>query len=138
MYRNAYEEAYSRATNPETREAFWREQSSSVDWIRAPTTILDQSRPNFPRWFKDGVLNMSYNCIDRHLKDLPDQLALIWESPVSNQSKTYTFTELHYHVSKMAGLMRSFGIEKGDRVIIYLPMIPEACFSMLACARIGF
>lgn len=137
QHENAYDVAYRRATDPTTRDDFWREHSHMVDWVRKPSIILDQTRKNFPLWFKDGELNMSYNCIDRHLKDSASQMALIWESPVTNQCKTYTFTELYYHVSKLAGLMTSFGITKGDRVIIYLPMIPEACFAMLACCRIG-
>ena len=137
VFTNKYEEMYSLASDPSTRESFWEQESKKVDWIRRPTRILDEISPNYSIWFKDGLLNMSYNCVDRHLKDCENQMAVIYESPITNTSKTYTYRELFENVSKMAGLIQSFGVQKGDRVIIYLPMIPEAVFAMLGCARIG-
>ena len=134
---NAYYDQYKEASDPATREAFWAKHAEKVDWYRKPSKILDEVAPNSSLWFKDGLLNMCYNCIDRHLQDCGSSLALIYESPVTKKSKTYTFTELYYHVSKFAGLMKSYGVGKGDRVIIYMPMFPEAIFAMLASCRLG-
>ena len=134
---NAYDRDYELALDPKTREAYWLKHSEKVDWYRKPTQILTEAPPNQSLWFKDGLLNMCYNCVDRHLADCGSSLALIYESPVTKRSKVYTFTELYYHVAKFAGLIKSFGVGKGDRVIIYMPMIPEALFAMLACARLG-
>lgn len=134
---NPYDQHYKEALDPNTREAYWLRHAQKVSWFRQPTKILNQVPPNHSLWFEDGILNMCYNCVDRHLNDCGSSLALIYESPVTKKSRTYTFTELYYHVAKLAGLMKSFGVGKGDRVIIYMPMIPEAIFSMLACARLG-
>ncbi len=133
----AYDMQYKMALDPKTREAFWAQHAEKVDWIKKPTKILDEVPPNYSLWFKDGLLNMCYNCIDRHLVDCGSSLALIYESPVTKACRTYTYTELYYHVCKMAGLMKSLGVKKGDRVIIYMPMIPEAIFAMLATCRLG-
>lgn len=120
--------------------SFWAEQSKRLDWITAPTKIKsgDVARPDLPiKWFEDGVLNVSVNCIDRHLAQRADQTALIWESEAPGAQEQISYRQLHQHVCRLANVLRSVGISKGDRVIIYLPMIPEAVYAMLACARIG-
>ena len=89
------------------------------------------------KWFYDGTLNASYNCIDRHLLDKPDQIAIIWEGDDPNDSLKITYKELHKKVSKFANMLKHYGVQKGDRVTIYMPMIPEAAYAMLACSRIG-
>jgi propionyl-CoA synthetase len=99
--------------------------------------VLDYSRPPFAKWFVGGETNLCYNAVDRHLKDRPDQNALIFISTETDTEKTYSFSELHAEVNRCAAMMQGLGVGKGDRVLIYMPMIPEACFAMLACARIG-
>jgi propionyl-CoA synthetase len=100
--------------------------------------VLDASNPPFYRWFPDGVLNTCYNALDRHVRDgRADQAALIYDSPVTGTARTYTFGELLDEVARFAGVLRSLGVDRGDRVIIYMPMIPEAVIAMLGCARIG-
>jgi propionyl-CoA synthetase len=136
-FANKYEEHFALAAAEDTREDFWREQAKMVDWYKEPETILDQSNPPFYRWFKGGVMNTSYNCIDRHALKNPHQRALIYESTVANKTQEYTYGELLDNVSRLAGVLQKFGVEKGDTVIIYMPMIPEVVFSMLAASRIG-
>jgi propionyl-CoA synthetase len=136
-FANKYEEHFALAADESTREAFWAEQAKMIDWYKEPTNILDQTNPPFYRWFKGGVMNTSYNCIDRHAMKNPHQRALIYESTVANKTQEYTYAELLDNVARLAGVLQKFGVEKGDAVIIYMPMIPEAVFSMLACARIG-
>jgi len=136
-FANKYEEHFALASDEDTREGFWREQSKLIDWHKEPETILDQSNPPFYRWFKDGVMNTAYNCIDRHALKNPHQRALIYESTVANKTQEYTYGELLDNASRFAGVLQKFGVQKGDAVIIYMPMIPEVVFSMLACARIG-
>lgn len=117
---------------------FWAEQAKRVSWTKAPNTILDKDANGVDIWFPDGELNSSYLALDRHIElGRGDQLALIYDSPVTDTVKKYTYTELRDEVAKFAGVLKSLGIERGDRVIIYLPMIPEAAISMLACARLG-
>ena len=119
-------------------DGFWGEAARAIDWYRAPTTVLDASNPPFYRWFADGVMNTCFNALDRHVRDgRGDQAALIYDSPVTGTQRTYTYTELLDEVARFAGVLRSLGVDKGDRVIIYMPMIPEALIAMLACARIG-
>jgi acetyl-CoA synthetase len=120
-------------------ESFWREQASRVDWIKKPTRIKNTSFTGDVqiRWFEDGTLNASATCLDRHLATRGDQPAIIWEGDDPNQSKTITYRELHEQVCRLANALKSLGVKKGDRVSIYLPMVPEAAVSMLACARIG-
>lgn len=118
-------------------EEFWAEQSKLIDWIKEPQTILDKSNPPFYKWFKGGQLNTCYNCVDRHAAKRPDALALIYESSMTGETKTYTYKELLDLVSRFAGVLKAHGIEKGDRVIIYMPMIPEAIVAVLACTRLG-
>src|SRR6201986_2967682 len=133
-----YKEMYARSvSNP---SAFWDEQAKRVDWIKAPHKIENWSfaRGNISiKWFEDGVLNVAHNCIDRHLHSRGDQTAIIWEGDDPSQSKHITYRELHDEVCRMANILRTRNVKKGDRVTIYLPMIPEAAYAMLACARIG-
>jgi propionyl-CoA synthetase len=119
------------------RDAFWAEQARLIDWQTQPVTICDTSRPPFTRWFAGGTTNLCHNAVDRHLKDRADQPALIYVSTETGQEKTYSFRELHAQVQRMAAVLLELGVARGDRVLIYMPMIPEAAFAMLACARIG-
>ncbi|MBI1404893.1 MAG: acetate--CoA ligase [Caulobacter sp.] len=121
-------------------EGFWREVASRLDWIRPPTKIKDVSfnKHDFHiRWFEDGVLNVSANCLDRHLPHRADQTAFIWEGDDPADSKTITYAQAHEEVCRMANVLKDLGVRKGDRVTIYMPMIAEAAYAMLACARIG-
>ena len=119
-------------------EEFWAERAADIRWIKVPKRILDDTRPPFYRWFPDGVLNTCFNALDRHvIEGRADQAALIYDSPVTGTQQTYTYAELLDLVARAAGILRNLGVTKGDRVLIYLPMIPEAVISMLACARIG-
>ena len=121
----------------ENPEAFWAEQAQLIDWQTPPQQICDWSNPPFAHWFRGGTTNLCHNAVDRHLKDRPDQAALIYVSTETNQEKTYTFRELHTEVQRAAAMLKGLGVQKGDRVLIYMPMIAEAAFAMLACARIG-
>ena len=120
-----------------TPEAFWAEQATLIDWHTAPTQILDASRPPFAHWFVGGTTNLCHNAVDRHLVERGDQAALIYVSTETGAEKTYSFAELHAEVQRVAASLIALGVTRGDRVLIYLPMIPEAAFTMLACARIG-
>ena len=119
------------------RDAFWSEQAKLVDWKTPPQQICDYSNPPFAKWFVGGTTNLCHNAIDRHLKDRADQSALIFVSTETDVEKVYTFRELHAEVQRMAAALKDLGVKKGDRVLIYMPMIAEAAFAMLACARIG-
>ena len=119
------------------RDAFWAEQAKRIDWHTPPKTICDYSNPPFARWFEGGTTNLCHNAVDRHLKDRPDQIALITVSTETDTEQTYTFRQLHAHVQTMAAALQGLGVHKGDRVLIYMPMVAEAAFAMLACARIG-
>ena len=121
----------------EDRDNFWSEQAKTVDWQIQPQQICDYSNPPFAKWFVGGTTNLCHNAIDRHLKDRGDQAALIFVSTETDQEKTYTYKDLHAEVQRMAAILQNFGVVKGDRVLIYMPMIAEASFAMLACARIG-
>jgi propionyl-CoA synthetase len=117
---------------------FWADAANNIDWYQPPSVVLDDSNPPFYRWFPDGVLNTCFNAVDRHVRDgRAEQPALIYDSPVTGTQRTYTFAALRDEVARFAGVLRGLGVDKGDRVIVYLPMIPEALFAMLACARIG-
>ncbi len=121
-------------------EAFWKEQSEILDWYKAPTKIKSTSFEQDDlhiRWFEDGELNLSYNCIDRHLKERANATAIIWEGDTPEQEQRISYQMLHDNVCRLANGMKSLGIGKGDRVTIYMPMVPEVAFAMLACARIG-
>ena len=138
MDRPAYEAARKAARD--TPEAFWAQEARRLDWITPPTRIKDVSfdKADFHiRWFEDGVLNVSANCIDRHLPQRRDETAIVWEGDDPADSRRITYGELHAEVCRMANVMKAHGVKKGDRVTLYLPMIPEAAYAMLACARIG-
>ena len=119
------------------RDAFWAEQARLIDWQTPPQTICDYSNPPFASWFAGGTTNLCHNAVDRHLKDRADQPALIFVSTETEQEKVYSFRELHAEVQRMAAALKELGVKKGDRVLIYMPMIAEAAFAMLACTRIG-
>jgi propionyl-CoA synthetase len=119
-------------------EGFWGEQAGLVDWIRKPERVLDDSRPPFYRWFPDATLNTCYNALDRHVvAGHADRTALVYDSAVAHTQATFTYAQLLEEVAAFGGVLRTLGVGKGDRVVIYLPMIPEAVVAMLACARIG-
>ena len=116
---------------------FWSEQAKLIHWEKPFNQVLDYSNPPFSKWFEGGLTNLCYNAVDRHLAERGEQIALVAVSTETNQEKTYTFQELHTEVNRMAAILKTNGVNKGDRVLIYMPMIAEACFAMLACARIG-
>ena len=119
-------------------EAFWGEAAKGISWYREPTIMLDDSRAPLYKWFSDGVLNTCYNALDRHVENgLGATTALIYDSPVTNTKTTYTYDELLHETAHFAGALRELGVEKGDRVVIYMPMIPQSAIAMLACARLG-
>jgi propionyl-CoA synthetase len=118
-------------------QGFWGEVAAGVDWTRKWDRVLDDSRPPFYRWFAGGELNTCHNALDRHLAKRADQAALIYDSPVTNTVRSYTYRQLTDEVARFAGVLAGLGIAKGDRVIVYMPMVPEAVIAMLACARIG-
>ena len=119
-------------------EKFWQNVSEDIFWFKKPTKILDNSNPPFYKWFGDGVTNTCYNAIDTHIdQGKGDRTALIYDSPITNYKAKFTYNELREKISKFAGALDNQGIKKGDRVIIYMPMIPEAVIAMLACGRIG-
>ena len=117
---------------------FWAEAAQAIDWEKRWDSVLDDSNPPFYLWFRGGRLNTCYNALDRHVeRGRGDQAALIYDSPVTGQIKYFTYRELRDDVARLAGALRDLGVEKGDRVIIYMPMVPEAAMAMLACARLG-
>jgi len=119
------------------RDAFWAEEAKLIHWQRPFGQVLDYSRPPFARWFVGGETNLCHNAVDRHLAARGAQAALVWISTEVDKSRSYTYQELHFEINRVAAMMQSLGVRRGDRVIIYMPMIPEAAFAMLACARIG-
>ena len=132
---NVKEEAYARADSD--REAFWADAAERLDWGRKWDQVLDWSNPPFAKWFVGGKLNASYNCVDRHVeRGLGDKVAYHWIGEPGD-TRTLTFADLKREVSKAANALKELGVEKGDRVAIYMPMIPETAVAMLACARIG-
>ena len=132
----SYADVYQRSMDDPN--GFWSEAAEALDWDIEPTVILDDSNPPFYRWYPDGVLNTCHNALDRHVDSgRGDQAALIYDSPVTDTIARYTYRELRDEVAQLAGALTELGITKGDRVIIYMPMIPEAVMAMLACARIG-
>jgi len=131
-----YSQVYARwQENP---EAFWREAAEALHWITPPRTVFDGESGVYGRWFPDGLCNTSFNCLDRHIADgRGEQAAIIYDSPVTNQKRSLTYAELLREVELLGHMLKGFGIKKGDRVIIYMPMVPEALVAMLASARIG-
>jgi propionyl-CoA synthetase len=119
------------------RDAFWAEQAGLIDWQRPFNQVCDYSNPPFARWFVGGTTNLCHNAVDRHAATHPDRQALIWVSTEVDKEQVYSFGQLQREVERMAAILQSLGVRKGDRVLVYMPMIPEAAFAMLACARIG-
>jgi propionyl-CoA synthetase len=133
---STYRQEHTRSLEDPT--GFWGEQGALIDWIHEPTQVLDDSAAPFYRWFADGSLNTCYNALDRHVAaGRGQQAALIYDSPVSDTQQSWTYTELLDRVADFAGGLAGRGVQKGDRVLIYMPMIPEAVVAMLACARLG-
>ncbi len=131
-----YAEIYRRSL--EDPEGFWAEQAEAIDWIRRFDRVLDDSNPPFYRWFRGGELNTCWNAVDRHVeRGRGGQAAIIYDSAMTGEKRRITYRELRDLVARFAGVLRANGIEKGDRVILYMPMVPEAVIAMLACARIG-
>ena len=118
-------------------QGFWAEQAQLIEWFKPFDQVLDYSKPPFAKWYVGGKTNLCHNAVDRHLKTQADARALVAVSTETDQEKVYTFKELHTEVNRMAAILKAQGVAKGDRVLIYMPMIAEACFAMLACARIG-
>jgi propionyl-CoA synthetase len=133
---NLYDAAFSESINdPET---FWAKAAEDCHWYKRWDKVLDDSNKPFYRWFTGGMVNTCYNALDYHVENgRGDQAALIYDSPVTDTIKTYTYSELRDEVASFAGVLAGQGVVKGDRVIIYMPMIAEAAIAMLACARIG-
>jgi acetyl-CoA synthetase len=133
-----YEQLYKEAND--TPETFWREQAKRINWIKPFTKVkntnFDSSRVSI-KWFEDGVLNVCANCVDRHVQTRGEQIAIIWEGDDPIESKIITYADLYDQVCRFANVLKNLGAKKGDRVTIYMPMIPEAAYAMLACARIG-
>lgn len=131
----AYQDFHRRSI--EQRDEFWAEQARLIDWHQPFQRVLDYSRPPFAKWFVGGLTNLCHNALDRHLAARGDQNALIYISSETGRNRTYTYRELHAEVNRCAAAIMAQGVAKGDRVLIYMPMIPEAVFAMLACARLG-
>ncbi|MBS2039629.1 AMP-binding protein [bacterium] len=133
---SAYRQTYQRwEDNP---QEFWAEAARQLHWHEPWRQVLDDSRPPFYRWFSGGVLNTCYNALDRHLLDgRAQQLALIYDSAMTGTKQSFTYQQLHGHVARLAGKLKQLGVQAGDRVLIYMPMVPETLMAMLACARIG-
>nr|WP_297348227.1 acetate--CoA ligase [uncultured Glaciecola sp.] len=133
-----YNSMYEQSVNDPN--AFWAEQMTQIDWYKTPTiiknTTFDAEELSI-KWFEDGELNVSYNCIDRHLATRAKKTALFWEGDNPNDSQKVSYQELHYEVCKLANGLKKLGVKKGDRVALYMPMVPHAAYAMLACARIG-
>src|SRR5881398_2874683 len=130
------EETYRRSL--EEPEAFWAEAAAAIDWDEPWQGVLDDSRAPFYRWFAGGRMNTCFNALDRHVeRGRGDQPALIYDSPVADTVATFTYAELRDAVARFAGALAAQGVERGDRVIVYMPMVPEAVIAMLACARLG-
>jgi propionyl-CoA synthetase len=130
-----YADFYRRSI--EQPEAFWTEQARRIDWHEPFERVLDYSRPPFARWFVGGKTNLCHNAVDRHLASRGDQLALVWISTETEQRRTFTYRQLHDEVNTFAATLAELGVGKGDRVLIYMPMTPEAIFAMLAVVRLG-
>src|SRR5436190_5334131 len=121
----------------EDRDGFWTEQARLIHWQRRFQEVLDYSKPPFARWFVGGETNLCHNAIDRHLAARGEQQALVWISTEVDETRSFSYRELHAEVNRVAAMMQSLGVKRGERVIIYMPMIPQAAFAMLACARLG-
>ncbi|MFN3006543.1 propionyl-CoA synthetase [Mycolicibacterium wolinskyi] len=133
--RDLYRALFDASINDPT--TFWADAAKAVDWTKSPERILDDTNPPFYRWFPDAELNTCANALDRHVDERGDQAALIYDSPVTGTQRTYSYRELRDATAQFAGALRGLGVGKGDLVVIYMPMIPEAVIAMLACARLG-
>jgi len=131
----SYAEVYKSWQNDP--EAFWMEQAKAIDWDQAPTKALNDSNAPLYEWFTDTKVNTCYNAIDRHLPERADQAAIIYDSPITGSKRTITYAELKTQVARLAGALLAKGVQTGDRVVIYMSMVPEALIAMLACSRIG-
>ncbi|WP_411896170.1 acetate--CoA ligase [Winogradskyella sp. A2] len=131
-----YQDFYNQSI--ENPQDFWKEQAENLSWYKKPKTILGKDKYGYPQWFQDGKLNISYLCIDKHIEDgHGNQNAIIYDSPVTNTKEFISFNKLHSEVARLAGGIQALGLAKGDTVIIYMPMIPQAIYAMFACARLG-
>ena len=131
-----YKEIYENSIS--NKEEFWKNIANDIFWYKKPTKILNSDKPPFYKWFEDGVTNTCYNALDRHIDEgNGERLALIYDSPITGNKNSYTYSVLRDRVAEIAGGLKKQGVEKGDRVIIYMPMIPEAVMAILACSRIG-
>ncbi len=131
-----YNEFYKKSS--ESSVDFWNEQAQKIDWYKKPETILSKDATNYPLWYADGTLNACYLAVDKHVDEgFGNQIAIIYDSPVTQTVKKYTYNDVKAEVAKLAGGLLSLGLEKGDTAVIYMPMIPQAAFAMLACARVG-
>ena len=119
-------------------EGFWAEAAKAIDWFEPAQTVFDPAMGVYGRWFAGGVMNTCYNALDRHVMGgRASQTALIYDSPVTGTVASYSYEEMLFEVRTLAAILKDFGVGKGDRVIIYMPLVPEAAFAMLACARLG-
>src|SRR5262245_32028915 len=131
-----YDEVYGRWQRDP--EGFWAEAATGIDWVKPYQKVFDRGTPPFSRWFTGGEVNTCWNSVDRHVAaGKGEQAALIYDSPVTNTIKSFSFRELKDIVARTAGMLARLGVKRGDRVILYMPMVPEAPIAMLACARIG-
>ena len=119
------------------RDAFWTNEATRIDWVKPFTQVCDFAKPPFAKWFVGGETNLCYNAIDRHLATRANQPALVWISSEVDETRTFTYQQMFDEVNRFAAILKSLGVGKGDRVLIYMPMIPEAVFAMLATVRIG-
>jgi propionyl-CoA synthetase len=132
----SYEQVYARSL---ARPAeFWAEAARAIAWDRPPERIFDEQHPDLPRWFAGARLNVCYNALDRHVEaGRGAETALIWDSPLAGVQRSYSYAELRDRTARFAGALAALGVEKGDRVLVYMPMVPETAIAMLACARLG-
>ncbi len=133
--KNSYAKFHARSLA--APDAFWTDQAKCIDWVKPFRKVCDYSKPPFAKWFVGGETNLCYNAVDRHLSTRADQNALVWISSEVEQTRTFTYRQLFDEVNRFAAVLKSLGVGKGDRVLIYMPMIPEAVFAMLATVRIG-
>src|SRR6188508_2805726 len=131
----SYSQFYKRSIDDP--QGFWAEQARLIDWHKPFATVLEYDKPPFRAWFKGGETNLCHNAVDRHLPARASQPALVWISTEVDETRIFTYAQLHEEVNRFAAILRELGVGKGDRVLIYMPMIPEAVFAMLATVRLG-
>ena len=130
-----YQEIYQRSLADPS--GFWGDAAKAIDWIVPPNSVFDPSIGVYGRWFPDAKVNTCFNAVDRHALAHPERTAIIYDSPITGSKRTISYAEFRDEVATLAAVLQDFGVKKGDCVIVYMPMIPEALFAMLACARIG-